>query len=279
MITGFLHPGEMGSSVAAACAGRRIWASEHRSPATVARAEAAGIDDVGDVRGLVEIADTIVSVCPPEAALDQALQVAELGFNGVYVDANAISPANAKRIASMFEHAVDGGIVGPPAVTPGTTRLYLSGSSAADVARRWDGSVLDARVVGDEPGAASALKMCYAAWTKGTAALLLSVLSVATVEGVDADLIDEWDISQPDLLKRANRAAQGGTPKAWRFAGEMDEIAATFRDAGLPTGFHDAAAEVFRRLAGFKDAVPPSLDDVIETLVGRVDSGVDDAAG
>jgi 3-hydroxyisobutyrate dehydrogenase-like beta-hydroxyacid dehydrogenase len=267
MITGFLHPGEMGSSVAVACAGRRIWASRDRSEATVKRAEAAGIEDVGDVPALVEIADTIVSVCPPEAALDQARQVAALGFRGVYVDANAISPANAKRVASMFEHAVDGGIVGPPAVLPGTTRLYLSGPDAADVAQRWDGSVLDARVIGGEQGAASALKMCYAAWTKGTAALLLAVLSVATVEDVDADLIDEWDISQPDLLKRANRAAQGSTPKAWRFAGEMDEIAATFRDAGLPSGFHDAAAEVFRRLAGFKDAAAPRLADVIDTLV------------
>ena len=122
MITGFLHPGEMGSSVAAACAGRRIWASEHRSEATAARAEAAGIEDVGDVRTLVETADTIVSVCPPEAALVQARQVADLGFTGVYVDANAVSPATAKRVASMFENAVDGGIVGPPAVTSGTTR-------------------------------------------------------------------------------------------------------------------------------------------------------------
>ena len=136
------------------------------------------------------------------------------------------------------------------------------------------GSVLDARVVGDEPGAASALKMCYAAWTKGTAALLLAVLAVATAEGVDADLIDEWDISQPDLCSVRIAPAQGSTPKAWRFAGEMDEIAATFRDAGLPSGFHDAAAEVFRRLAGFKDAAPPSLDDVIETLVGRCRLGV-----
>ncbi|HEX4981504.1 MAG TPA: DUF1932 domain-containing protein [Ilumatobacteraceae bacterium] len=277
MITGFLHPGEMGASVAAACAGRRIWASEHRSRATIERAEAAGIEDVGDVGTLVGVADTIVAVCPPEAAIAQARQIAELGFSGVYVDANAISPATAKRVASMFEHAVDGGIVGPPAVTPGTTRLYLSGSNASDVARRWDGSVLDARVIGGEPGAASALKMCYAAWTKGTAALLLAVLSVATAEGVDADLIAEWDISQPDLPTRANRAARGSTPKAWRFAGEMDEIAATFRDAGLPSGFHDGAAEVFRRLAGFKDAAPPSLDDVIETLVGRVAAGVDDA--
>ena len=277
MITGFLHPGEMGSSVAAACTGRCIWASEHRSQATVERAEAAGIEDVGDVRTLVTMADTVVSVCPPEAALAQARQIAGLGFTGVYVDANATSPATARRVASMFEHAVDGGIVGPPSVAPGTTRLYLSGTHAADVARRWEGSVLDARVVGTEPGAASALKMCYAAWTKGTAALLLAVLSVATVEDVDAELIEEWDISQPELLKRANGAARGSAPKAWRFAGEMDEIAATFRDAGLPSGFHDAAADVFRRLAGFKDAAPPSLDDVIETLVGGVDDRAADA--
>jgi hypothetical protein len=109
--------------------------------------------------------------------------------------------------------------------------------------------------------------MCYAAWTKGSAALLLAILAVATAEGVDADVTGEWDISQPDLPARAVRAAEGSAPKAWRFAGEMDEIAATFRDAGLPSGFHDAAAEVFRRLAGFKDAPPPSLDEVIDTLL------------
>jgi 3-hydroxyisobutyrate dehydrogenase-like beta-hydroxyacid dehydrogenase len=267
MITGFLHPGEMGSSVAAACAGRRVWASANRSSTTIARAEAAGIDDVGDIGAVVEIADTIVSVCPPDAALAQAQEVAALGFNGIYVDANATSPTTARHVASMFEHAVDGGIVGPPAHRPGSTRMYLSGSRAAEVARRWDGSALDARVVGDEPGAASALKICYAAWTKGSTAMLLAVLAVATAEGVDADLLREWDISQPDLLQRADRAAQGSTPKAWRFAGEMDEIAATFQDAGVPSGFHEAAAEVFRRLAGFKDAPLPSLESVIETLL------------
>jgi 3-hydroxyisobutyrate dehydrogenase-like beta-hydroxyacid dehydrogenase len=275
MITGFLHPGEMGASVAAACAGRRIWASDNRSPATVARAKASGIDDVGDIRALVGLADTIVSVCPPDAALAQARQVAALGFKGVYLDANATSPATARRVASMFERAVDGGIVGPPAHRPGTTRMYLSGSGAADVARRWDGSVLDARVVGDEPGAASALKICYAAWTKGSAALLLAIVAVATIEGVDADLTGEWDISQPDLPTRTTRAAQGSAPKAWRFAGEMDEIAATFRDAGLPAGFHAAAAEVFRRLVDFKDAPVPSLDRVIDTLLADLTTGTE----
>jgi 3-hydroxyisobutyrate dehydrogenase-like beta-hydroxyacid dehydrogenase len=276
MITGFLHPGEMGASVAAACAGRRVWASEHRSPATAARADAARIEDVGDVRTLVEIADTIVSVCPPDAALAQARAVAALDFRGVYVDANATSPETVRQVASLFEHAVDGGIVGPPAHRPGTTRLYLSGPDADEVARRWVGSALDARVIGDRPGAASALKACYAAWTKGTSALLLAIIAVARVEGVDAALTAEWGISQTDLLQRANRVAEGSAPKAWRFAGEMDEIAATFRDAGLPTGFHDAAADVFRRLSVFKDAAPPALDAVIESLVAPSDAEVDD---
>jgi 3-hydroxyisobutyrate dehydrogenase-like beta-hydroxyacid dehydrogenase len=276
MITGFLHPGEMGASVAAACAGRRVWASEHRSSVTAARADAAGIDDVGDVRTLVEIADTIVSVCPPDAALAQARVVADLEFRGVYVDANATSPETARQVASMFEQAVDGGIVGPPARRAGTTRLYLSGPGAADIARRWEGSALDARVIGDRPGAASALKACYAAWTKGTSALLLAIIATARVEGVDADLIAEWGISQTDLLQRANRAAESSAPKGWRFAGEMDEIAATFREAGLPPGFHDAAAEVFRRLSVFKDVAPPSLDAVIESLVAPSDVAVED---
>ena len=210
VITGFLHPGEMGSSVAAACAGRRIWASENRSDATVTRAEAAGIEDVGDVRALVEHRRHHRVGLPAggraRSGADRSPSSASAACTSTPTRPHPPPPSS---VASMFEHAVDGGIVGPPAVTPGTTRLYLSGSGAADVARRWEGSVLDARVVGGEPGAASALKMCYAAWTKGTAALLLAVLSVATVEDVDAELIEEWGISQPDLLNACESCRPG----------------------------------------------------------------------
>jgi hypothetical protein len=48
----------------------------------------------------------------------------------------------------------------------------------------------------------------------------------------------------------------------------MDEIAATFRSAGLPGEFHAAAATLYRRLAGFKDvAATPSLDEVLAALL------------
>ena len=144
----------MGATIAAACRGTRVWASEGRSAASVKRASEAAIDDVGTVAALVAEADTIVSVCPPGAALDVAHQVADLRFDGLYVDANAVSPATTREIGRPFAHFVDGGIIGPPVTQAGTTRLYLAGDEASEVAERWAGSALEVRIIDAEPGAA-----------------------------------------------------------------------------------------------------------------------------
>ncbi|HEV2054439.1 MAG TPA: DUF1932 domain-containing protein, partial [Methylomirabilota bacterium] len=120
------------------------------------------------------------------------------------------------------------------------------------------------------PGAASALKMAYAAYTKGTAALLVSIRALAIRAGVDQALLDEWARSQPELGARSERAAGETARKAWRFTGEMAEIAATFDDAGLPDGFFRAAAEIYESLAGYKDAPGmPSVAEVAKALAGR----------
>src|SRR3954463_9861724 len=108
MATGFLHPGAMGASLAAACSGDRLWCSNDRSPATRARAEAAGLVDVGTLDALVRRADTLVSVCPPPSAAAVADSVATLGFRGLYVDVNAIAPATTRAIGERFERFVDG---------------------------------------------------------------------------------------------------------------------------------------------------------------------------
>ena len=119
-----------------------------------------------------------------------------------------------------------------------------------------------------EPGAASALKVCYAAYTKGTTALLLAIRSLAQAEGVDDALLAEWAISQPDLVARSEAGPRGSARKAWRFAGEMDEIADALADAGIPDGFHRGAAETYRRLDRFKDSPePPSLADLIADVL------------
>ncbi len=250
---GLLHPGEMGAAVGQCLAGaghRVLWVPEGRSAATSARAAAAGLVACG-LAELIRRSDLIMSVAPPHAALDIARQVA--GFGGVYVDANAISPATAREVAGIVEAGgasyVDGGIIGTPPVAPGFIRLYLSGPRAGEVNDLFDGSPVDARVVDRDTGsgAASAVKMAYASWTKGSAALLLAARALARAEGVEETLLAEWGISQPGLEERSARAAGSAAAKGWRWVGEMEEIAAAMAAAGLPEGFHQAAAEVYRR--------------------------------
>jgi 3-hydroxyisobutyrate dehydrogenase-like beta-hydroxyacid dehydrogenase len=237
----------MGAALGAVLRGRGVrvvWASEGRSAETRERAAAAGLEDVGSAAEVAK-GDVVFSVCPPHAAVEVAQSLGR--FAGVYVDANAVSPATARKVAETVRAAgaeyVDGGIVGPPPREPGTTRLYLTGASAEAVAEFFHGSALEARVAPN----ASAVKMAYAAWTKGTAAMLIAIRELARREGVEEWLLEEWDLSQPGLRDRHERAVRSAEAKGWRWVGEMEEIAATFEAAGLPGGFHRAAAEVYRR--------------------------------
>lgn len=234
MKVGVLHPGEMGAAVGAriAAGGHDVlWASGGRSADTARRANDAGFEDAATADDLARRCDVIVSVCPPHAAVEVARAFAM--FEGVYVDANAVSPATAREIASIVPRFVDGGIIG----TPGSMRMYVSGDEANDVA-----GVLGAIVVSN----ASALKMAYAAWTKGTAALILAVRQLAEAEGITDELDDEWRLSQPQLFDRLASAERSARAKGWRWVGEMEQIADAFAANGLPDGFHRAAAEIFR---------------------------------
>ena len=267
----------MGVTVGAAVVAtvRVVWASEGRSRDTRARAEGAGFEDLETLGAVTSVADAVVSVCPPHGAQALAEAVAETGYDGLYLDANAVSPATALEIGQAAvgsgARPVDGGIVGPPAVGPGTTRLYLSGDGAPEMASLFAGSPLEAIDLGAEIGAASALKMCYAGFTKGSAALLLALRAAARAYGVEDGLLGEWARSQPGLEQRSTRSASATAPKAWRFAGEMDEIADTLAAAGLPEGFHRAAAEAYRRLAGFRGE--PEGVSVEEVVAALLDAG------
>lgn len=272
-IVAMLHPGEMGAAVGAClvCAGHRVlWAAAGRSAATRARAKAAGLEDVATLARAVDEAEFIFSICPPHGALELAAEIAELGFDGLYVDGNAISPDSAREVGARVEavHArfVDGGIIGPAPLSAGTTRFYLSGPKARDVAALFKGSFVNATALEGPVGAASALKVCYAAWNKGSIALISAVRALAQHEGVDDFLMNEWKHSLPDIAKRSETITTQAR-KAWRWVGEMDEIAASFEAAGLPGGFHLAAADIYSRLEDFKDATkPPTMGEILTAV-------------
>ena len=143
--------------------------------------------------------------------------------------------------------------------------LHPGELGAAAGACLFAGTALSARVIGDQPGTASALKMAYAAWTKGTAALILAVRALARAEGVEQDLLAEWAQSQPNLDGLSQGAARSAAAKGWRWVAEMEEIAASMAADGLPGGFHEAAATIFAHMA------PGPLDEsAADTVIDSV---------
>jgi 3-hydroxyisobutyrate dehydrogenase-like beta-hydroxyacid dehydrogenase len=268
---GILHPGEMGSAVAATVrnSGYEVcWVSESRSHRSQARAESAGLTDAGNLARLCATCPVILSVCPPEFAADLADQVLAHGFRGTYLDANAISPPHKQEIAVRMEAAgvrfVDGGIIGLPPKARGQTWLYLSGEHADSIACLFQAGPLQVEVIGTEVGKASALKMCYAAQNKGSIALLTAVMGAADRLGVLEELRLEW--ARPGrALGQTEGHVLRAAPKAWRWGAEMHEIAETLESAGMPPEFHQAAAEIYERLREFKDT-NPSIEEVLKKL-------------
>ncbi len=272
---GILNPGAMGVSIAASArdAGHQVyWSAAGRSPASRQRAAEQNLIEVDSLAQLCAACDVILSVCPPHAAESVAQSALAAGFQGLYCDGNAISPRKAQAIGAKLTAAgidfVDGSIVGPPAWEAGATRFYLAGGAANRVADLFAGSLTQAMVIGEDVGRASALKMVFAAQTKGFTALISAIQAAAEQLGVREDLAREWGFRDSNETAQTENRVRSVTSKAWRFAGEMDEIAETFDMAGIPAGFFVAAGEVYERMAGFKDAdEAPPLEDALAALL------------
>ena len=196
---GIVHPGSMGAQVAAqaAAAGVRVWwSAQGRSEATRERAGALGLQPARSMAELARECAVILSVCPPAAALDVARQVAATGFDGVYADANAISPRRMEQITRLMREngatVADGGITGPPPREAGSTRLYLCGDEPAveTVRALFDGTPLTPVVLAGPVGRASALKLGFAAYNKISYALAAEASALAADHGVLDDLRD-----------------------------------------------------------------------------------------
>jgi 3-hydroxyisobutyrate dehydrogenase-like beta-hydroxyacid dehydrogenase len=253
---GLLFPGEMGAEIGAAARADVIWASEGRSRATADRAERAGLVDVASVAELVASSEIVLSVCPPAIAEDVAAQVFGLGFSGLFVEANAVSPARMMRIAKLGARVVDGSIIGSREI-----HLYLAGppEDVQEVAALFDGSPVEAIPLGPDLGAASALKMAFGGWNKIGIALAAQAHAIARAYGVEDALEAEGVAGE-----RVTRFA----PRAWRWAPEMAEVADTCGDLGLPEEMGRGAAELYARWDVHRDnevALDRLLDDL--TLV------------
>lgn len=285
-----LHPGQMGAALAVQARRNRarvLWCPAGRSPATAGRAGAADLTAVSDLGELLAAADIVLSVCPPKFAADVAAQVASHGYRGIFVEANAISPERSVRIAEIVAavgaQVVDGAIIGPPPGDGSAARVYLSGaadgvsdgeSDGTDdgrddaverVAAVFRGTDAEPVVVAGGLGAASALKMSFAAFNK--AGLVLAAVShaLAARHQVTGHLIAEAERLTRSPLARPD-ALPGLAARAWRWVPEMHEIAETLDAAGLPPDLAHAAAAVLAHWRADKDSWDLPVDEVLARL-------------
>ena len=282
---GIVSPGAMGSALGARLVEGGASASASvggRSARTQSLAARNGIGLVAFLDELVEGCDVLLSVVPPAAALDVARQIAEAarrtGATPLVADLNAVAPATVGAAAAMLADAgltlVDGSISGPPPLAPGTTRLYLSGERAPEVAALPFAGV-ELRLVGAEIGLASAVKMCTASVYKGRVALLAQALRTAHAHGVVEHVLDDLAGTGLADRQRTGETLARASSQAWRYVAEMEEIAATQGAAGLQPALFTALAEVWagiaeRAVTDAPEDVPPGidLDEVLSRLAG-----------
>ena len=257
---GILMPGDMGHGCARIFRDhgfRVVTCLEGRSARTRNLAANAQIEDLASLNEVAREADLVMSILPPESALEQAQRfgaaMKAADARPVYADCNAIAPDTVRRIGAVIEAAgakfIDAGIIGRnPVRENGGTRFYVSGPDVSAI-EALDGRGIVVRGLGDEIGRASALKMIYASATKGTFSLHAATLTVAHVMGMTEPYLLELKESRPAMLDAMERMVPRIPLDAARWAGEMREIAATFEAAGVTRGFHDGAAAMMELAA------------------------------
>jgi 3-hydroxyisobutyrate dehydrogenase-like beta-hydroxyacid dehydrogenase len=270
---GILHPGSMGAAVAACAAANAtevLWCEAGRSAVSAARAEQFGLTPVAVLPELLDRSDIVISLCQPAAAEDLAHDVAEYGFTGVFVEANAINPERTKRIATLLEPesiVVDGGVVGSPPVRGKTPTLYVSGpaDTTARIEALFAGTAVRTKVLGTEVGKASALKLSYASFQKTSRVLVALAVGMAREHGVDQELIEVASRRTDSYLSEPQYVAKTAA-RAWRWGPELEEAADALAAAGLPPEILRAAVTTLARWHDVKDDGELTLTDALDRL-------------
>lgn len=255
---GIMGPGDMGHSVARVLnnAGYRVvTVLKGRSKLSQTRAQRSNMASLSDLKQLVSVSDFILSIMPPEEAWNFAKEITQaIGAANkfpTFVDCNAISPDITLSIAELINNAganfLNVGIIGPPPGQGLKTRFYASGEGA-DSLQFINQNEIKLIPMGDDITKASAIKMCYAALTKGTMALHASVLIVSELLGISAEVHNEIKKSQSFHWEAMNKRVSTLSCDAARWAGEMDQISETFSSVGVTESLHQGAADIFRLL-------------------------------
>lgn len=178
------------------------------------RAREAGGKILGSAREVVEQSDTILSVVTPEASVTVAKEVAaHLKAGQIYIDLTSSFPDEMKMIATLVEPSgagfVDGAMMGSLPIYGHKVLIYAAGPHAGEAARILNKHGMNLKIVGEEPGQASAIKLILSIATKGFGALLVEMLLAS----------HHYHVEEPVLLALNQFFAKGLDAVVDRFVG------------------------------------------------------------
>jgi len=285
-----MSPGNMGSAVGKFLAEGGfdvVSCLAGRSDFTKGRALSCGFRDVGSVEDMVEAADLVLSILDPAKVEEIAIAIAgamrATDSTVVFADCNAPSPATALKLNAIIEGAggqfVDVGIIGGTPTRKENFPNFWTSGPHADLLLPLDDKGVHILKVGDEIGAGSAIKICNGAWNKGAFALYTAVMLAAEHYGFTEILRERLPGSQAGTVDKLDEAINRLPSLSGRYIGEMDQVAETFASIGMPDGFHQASAELFRMLNSTslaserREQIPPERTplDVLKIVVADLE--------
>jgi 3-hydroxyisobutyrate dehydrogenase-like beta-hydroxyacid dehydrogenase len=284
----------MGSNVARILleSGLRVVTTlEGRSPRTERLCRDAGIEVLASLSEVARVADIVMSIVLPAAALDVAKKYADAvrqhggqgsgdrlmsssAFARLYVDANAVSPEVVDKIGLVLAGAsvdyVDGAIHGQAALLRTCAIIYVSGARAAEVSRLF-GQAVRVLVAGDKPGQASAVKGALTGVAKAVTATYLEMAVLAREAGFFELFMEGFKLLYPGILEAVSRMLPSYPRHGRRRAEEMRELVHTMREMGVQPSISQGAEQVIQALADAQLKLGPGVsawtaDRVVEAV-------------
>jgi 3-hydroxyisobutyrate dehydrogenase-like beta-hydroxyacid dehydrogenase len=222
-----------------------------------------GVEAAGDARGALRDAQCVLSLVTADAALAAARDYAPLLPAGaLWLDMNSVSPGTKQAAAQAVEaagaHYVDVAVMAPVDKALAVPLLLAGPQAGAALEALATLGFTNVRIVGEEAGRASAIKLCRSVMVKGLEALTAEMVLAASAAGVLDDVLASLDASEKPLgwAERADYNLDRMLVHGRRRAAEMAEAAAMLRELGIAPRMSEQTAQ-WQRLIGKQELAPP----------------------
>jgi 3-hydroxyisobutyrate dehydrogenase-like beta-hydroxyacid dehydrogenase len=276
---GFIGFGEAGFEIASGLQAeglKRLFLYVRKKTERVkTRARQAGASLLESMQAVAEKSDIILSVVSPGVSVAVTRElVKHLKPGSFYIDLTSSHPDDMKTVAALVAptgaYFVDGAMMGALPVYGHRVLIYVAGSRAAEAARRLNASGMNLKVVGKDPGQASAVKLILSIATKGFGALLLEMFLASHYFDVDESVLEALEqFYQKGLQAYIDRNVGSSAIYAGRRVVEMEASLRLLKHIGVEPIMTAATVARLKWLDSmklsdfFKGVVPPGYKEVL----------------